>query len=137
MPCGHRYADLIGAPGTITKCGGCLAERQAARAAATYKGELLPVLLDGTETPEVVGEKMIGDAVGDPERAARATIAYAVSADRAARQERRFAAETRDGPWATVSKALDLLNEERKEAAQLRARIAELEAAARGRAGGG
>lgn len=30
LPCGHRLADLIGGQGSITKCGACLAERQAA-----------------------------------------------------------------------------------------------------------
>ena len=28
IPCGHTLGDLIGAPGTVTKCGACLAERQ-------------------------------------------------------------------------------------------------------------
>jgi DNA-binding transcriptional LysR family regulator len=30
--CGHSVADLVSAPGTVTKCGACLAERQAAKA---------------------------------------------------------------------------------------------------------
>ncbi len=29
MACGHQIGDLIGAPGTITKCGACLASIQA------------------------------------------------------------------------------------------------------------
>ena len=27
LPCGHRFADLVSAPGTVTKCGACVAER--------------------------------------------------------------------------------------------------------------
>lgn len=28
MACGHQIADLISSPGTVTKCGACLVERQ-------------------------------------------------------------------------------------------------------------
>lgn len=38
LPCGHRLADLIGGKGSVTKCGACLAERQAAQAAGKGGG---------------------------------------------------------------------------------------------------
>lgn len=38
LPCGHRLADLIGGSGSVTKCGACLAARQAAQAAGKGGG---------------------------------------------------------------------------------------------------
>jgi hypothetical protein len=47
LPCGHKVEDLIGGPGTVTKCGACLAERQAAKGRAPEADELLWARLDG------------------------------------------------------------------------------------------
>jgi hypothetical protein len=36
IPCGHKIEDLIGGEGSVTKCGACLAAKQAER--ATFAG---------------------------------------------------------------------------------------------------
>jgi hypothetical protein len=35
IPCGHKIEDLIGGEGSVTKCGACLAAKQAERAGLT------------------------------------------------------------------------------------------------------
>ncbi len=40
LPCGHRLSDLIGGSGSVTKCGACLAAKQAPPAAAPVHSPL-------------------------------------------------------------------------------------------------